>query len=285
MSCLVLSFFPNSTSGFNPFPLLVLITLILTLQWFRDILREASLEGSHSKSTQLGFKWGIILFISSECTLFLSFFWGYFHFSLSALLPLGLSWPPAGLTPCHTFDLPLLNTVLLVSRGLTVTACHHYFTSSNFSSANFSLNLTIFLGVYFLFTQGLEFSSAPFTIIDGSFGSIFYLSSGAHGIHVFLGVILLSYSASRLSIGHISIDRHLSFEFAAWYWHFVDVVWLFLFRLYYWWGAYRVFTAVPSRVPPVILKFMGNFGSIPTSLNPLGYSQTSVWLEPWTLRP
>ena len=232
--------FSGSFSRLGKTSLLVvfLLTAWVVLCWARDILREASCLGRHSTISQEGFKLGVFLFILSECSLFLSLFWGYFHFSLVSSHSLGLVWPPSGLIPCHAFGLPLFNTILLVSRGLTVTAAHHYLVVGLWGLANYSLFATIVLGVYFLILQSVEFMCAPFSIIDSSFGSIFFMSSGAHGLHVLLGVILLTISTFRLQAGVFNFKRHLGFEFSAWYWHFVDVVWLFLFSFYYWWGSY-----------------------------------------------
>lgn len=225
----------NSASGV----LLFLVGLcLLSFAWSRDILRESSSLGAHGSSTQVGFQWGVALFISSEVALFFSLFWCYFHLSLAPSSQTGFMWPPCGLVPCTAFDLPLLNTIILLSSGLTVTACHHYICAGSHFNSLLNLWLTLALGLYFTFLQSVEYGQTFFSMLDSSYGSVFYMSTGAHGLHVLAGSGVLALSLYRLYLGQFSVNRHLGFEFAAWYWHFVDVVWLVLFSLFYWWGGH-----------------------------------------------
>lgn len=231
----IIKLFYFNSSGLLLLRLLGLV--IIRAQWWRDISREGSLVGLHSQIVQLGLRWGMVLFIISEVFFFLSFFWAYFHVRLRPNVELGSVWPPMGIRPFNPFGVPLLNRIVLLSSGVSVTWAHHSLIEGNHDSAVGSLALTILLGGYFTALQGLEYWEASFTIRDRSYGSSFFLATGFHGLHVIIGSLFLLVTLIRLFIGQIRHSHHFGFEAAAWYWHFVDVVWLFLYISIYWWGA------------------------------------------------
>lgn len=217
--------------------LLRFIAILLTIiQWWRDITREGTYQGLHTKIVITGLRWGIILFIVSEILFFFSFFWAFFHRRLSPAIEIGSTWPPLGVQPFNPFQIPLLNTTILLSSGATVTWAHHSIIESNHSQAIQSLAITIILGFYFTFLQGFEYIEASFTIADSVYGSTFFVATGFHGLHVIIGSSFLAICWFRLFKHHFSSNHHFGFEAAAWYWHFVDVVWLFLYVFIYWWG-------------------------------------------------
>nr|YP_010722343.1 cytochrome c oxidase subunit III [Jonas distinctus]WDV10185.1 cytochrome c oxidase subunit III [Jonas distinctus]WOR86756.1 cytochrome c oxidase subunit III [Jonas distinctus] len=224
---------------YNPTLLILsfVITLLTMIQWWRDVTREGTYQGLHTASVVKGLHWGMILFILSEVLFFFSFFWAFFHSSLSPTVEIGTYWPPAGTQPFNPFQIPLLNTTILLSSGATVTWAHHAILESNHSQATQSLGLTIILGVYFTMLQAFEYIEAPFTISDSVFGSTFFVATGFHGLHVIIGTSFLFICFMRLLNYHFSSNHHMGFEAAAWYWHFVDVVWLFLYIFIYWWGG------------------------------------------------
>lgn len=206
-------------------------------QWWRDIHREASYQGHHTGVVQWGMRWGIALFIISEVLFFFSFFWAYFHMRLSPVMDIGLSWPPVGVQPFNAFSIPLLNTTILLTSGLTVTWSHHAIMAGHFSTAVYRLGVTVLLGVYFTIIQAYEYVEASFTMADSVYGSCFFVATGFHGLHVLIGSTFLVVTLIRLMGGGMSTSHHFGFEAAAWYWHFVDVVWVFLFISVYWWGG------------------------------------------------
>lgn len=223
---------------FNPNLLLIrfLIILLVIYQWWRDITRERTFQGLHTLIVVNGLRWGIILFITSEIFFFISFFWGFFHNSLAPNIDIGISWPPKLIYPFNPIQIPLLNTLILLTSGLTVTWAHHSLTENNYKQTTQGLRLTILLGFYFSLLQGYEYLEAPFSISDRTYGSSFFIATGFHGIHVIIGTTFLLICLIRHINYHYSIIHHFGFEAAAWYWHFVDVVWLFLYISIYWWG-------------------------------------------------
>nr|QJS34741.1 cytochrome c oxidase subunit III [Lucanus chengyuani] len=224
---------------FNPTLLLLglSITSLIMYQWWRDITREGTFQGLHTFPVTTSLRWGMILFITSEVFFFISFFWAFFHSSLAPSIELGMNWPPKGITPFNPIEIPLLNTLILLSSGLTVTWAHHSLMENNFNQATQSLILTVTLGVYFSVLQAYEYIEAPFTIADATYGSTFFMATGFHGIHVIIGTTFLLACLMRHLNNHFSSIHHFGFEAAAWYWHFVDVVWLFLYISVYWWGS------------------------------------------------
>lgn len=206
---------------------LSLIVLVIgALLWSMELSRH-----SYTLLGQAVFKWGIGLFILREVMLFFRFFWTYLHFSLNPTGDCGFIWPRYGIISLDAFSIPALNTLLLLSRGCFLTAAHHAVIVGYRGVAVKWWIITIVLGVVFMTMQGYEYAVGTFTFRAGTFGSIFYLGTGFHGIHVCAGLVLLLIAGS-LNTTSLS---HTMLELGAWYWHFVDVVWLGLFTLFYWW--------------------------------------------------
>nr|QNE85693.1 cytochrome c oxidase subunit III [Phaonia tuguriorum] len=212
------------------------ITIMTVYQWWRDVSRESTYQGLHTLTVINGLRWGMLLFILSEILFFSSFFWAFFHSSLSPSVELGASWPPNGIVTFNPFQIPLLNTVILLTSGISTTWAHHSLMESNYSQATQSLFFTVLLGGYFTILQAYEYIEAPFTIADSVYGSTFFMATGFHGIHVLMGTTFLFICLTRHLNNHFSKIHHFGFEAAAWYWHFVDIVWLFLYVSIYWWG-------------------------------------------------
>jgi cytochrome c oxidase subunit 3 len=209
----------------------VLYTMFM---WWRDVVREAEYQGHHTPVVQVGMRYGMILFIASEVMFFVAFFWAFFD---SSLYPDTDVWPPEGVETFDPFDLPLMNTMILLLSGCTVTWAHHALIENKRDELMLGLGLTILLGAAFTGLQAYEYSHAAFGFTDGIYASTFYLATGFHGFHVLVGTCFLVVCWFRARAGHFKPDHHFGFEAAAWYWHFVDVVWLFLFFCIYWWGG------------------------------------------------
>jgi cytochrome c oxidase subunit 3 len=223
----------NSTTFF--FISLFVLIMCMSL-WWRDVVREGTFEGNHTAKVQLGLRLGMILFIVSEVMFFFAFFWAFYHSSLAPAIGIGGVWPPKGIETLNAFGVPFLNTVILLSSGATVTWCHHSILVGNRTESIYSLGLTLILAVIFTLCQYFEYVNANFTISDSVYGSCFYMTTGFHGFHVIVGTCFLFICLVRLYYHHFTKEHHFGFEAAAWYWHFVDVVWLFLFISVYWWG-------------------------------------------------
>nr|QWM97251.1 cytochrome c oxidase subunit III [Aulaconotus atronotatus] len=221
----------------NLFFLGLFITSLVMLQWWRDVTRESTFQGHHTLKVTMGLRWGMILFITSEILFFMSFFWAFFHSALTPSIELGMIWPPKGIQTFNPLEIPLLNTLVLVTSGLTVTWAHHGLMENDYKQSIIGLSITVSLGFYFSFLQGFEYIEAPFTIADSVYGSTFFMATGFHGLHVIIGTTFLLICLIRLYLNHFSCTHHFGFEAAAWYWHFVDVVWLFLYISIYWWGS------------------------------------------------
>jgi cytochrome c oxidase subunit 3 len=213
--------------------------------WWRDVIREAEYEGHHSRVVQLSHRYGMILFIASEVMFFVAWFWAYFN---TALFPadvhdvmrtelLGGTWPPKGIETFDPWHLPLLNTLILLTSGTTVTWAHHALLEDDRQGLKWGLICTILLGISFTCIQAYEYSHAHFAFKGHIYGATFFMATGFHGAHVIIGTIFLSVCLLRALAGQFKPSQHLGFEFAAWYWHFVDVVWLFLFTCIYVYGA------------------------------------------------
>jgi len=208
--------------------------------WWRDVVKESRTPGLHTPVVRLGLRYGMMLFIASEVMFFVAFFWAYFHF---ALFPVHIAgdvpavWPPEGVKTFDPWHLPFLNTLILLLSGCTVTWAHHALLEGNRRDLIRGLALTVALGITFTCVQAYEYWIAPFGFRDGVYSSTFFLATGFHGFHVIVGTIFLIVCLVRAIRGHFTPERHFGFEAAAWYWHFVDVVWLFLFVSIYWWGA------------------------------------------------
>jgi len=210
--------------------------------WWRDVVKESRTPGLHTPIVQLGLRYGMTLFIASEVMFFVAFFWAYFHFALFPEHVSGAAapavWPPRGILTFDPWSLPFLNTMILLLSGCTVTWAHAALLNGDRKGLLRGLGLTVALGALFTTLQVWEYSMAPFPFADGGvYPSVFFLATGFHGFHVMVGTTFLLVCWFRAYKGHFSADRHFGFEAAAWYWHFVDVVWLFLFICIYWWGA------------------------------------------------
>lgn len=213
------------------------ILILSAFQWWRDITREATFQGIHSNKVVRGLQWGIILFIVSEVFFFISFFWAFLHRRLSPNIEIGIIWPPKRIQPFNPIQIPLLNTTILLASGISITWAHHGLLHNNYTQTKIALTITLLLGVYFTILQAWEYIEAPFTISDSIYGTTFFVSTGFHGLHVIIGSTLLLVSLIRHTNLHFSKNHHFGFEASAWYWHFVDVVWLLLYSIIYWWGS------------------------------------------------
>jgi cytochrome c oxidase subunit 3 len=219
----------------------VIAVLSCMAVWWRDVIREATFQGMHTPVVQLGLRYGMALFIASEVMFFSAFFWAFFS---SSLFPASGVWPPKGIHPFDPFSLPFLNTLILLLSGTTVTWAHHSLIEGNRKGLIQGLTLTVLLGMCFTSLQAYEYSHAAFSFrfdpdtpgAGGIYPSTFFMATGFHGFHVIVGTIFLAVCLWRATRGHFKPDHHFGFESAAWYWHFVDVVWLFLFVCLYWWG-------------------------------------------------
>nr|DBA43707.1 TPA_asm: COX3 [Bombus melanurus] len=211
-----------------------LLNLLLSmLMWFRDIVRESTFQGMHTMYIMLMLKFSMIMFIVSELFFFISFFWTFFHNSISPSIEINLMWPPKMIKFFNPFEIPLLNSIILIMSGFTVTLSHYNLLNNNMKSSLMTLSMTIILGIYFNIMQIFEYYNSFFCINDSIYGSIFFLSTGFHGIHVLMGTLMLMYSLIRMLNNHFSSIHHINFEFSIWYWHFVDVIWLFIYMFYY----------------------------------------------------
>lgn len=219
----------------------LLITQVLLFitawNWWQDVHRERTSEGWHSSEVKDGLKLGMLLFISSEVFFFLAFFWSFFHRRLSKTPEIGQSWPPLLIEPFNPMRIPLLNTTVLLFSGASITWSHHSI-EENSSSSTPSLLTTIILGVLFTVLQWIEYKEAPFSISDSIYGSRFFIATGFHGLHVIIGSVFLTISLIRNVQPSFNNKSLVGFECSAWYWHFVDVVWLFLYSFIYWWSFY-----------------------------------------------
>lgn len=205
--------------------------------WFRDVITEGTYLGDHTSAVQKGLSLGVALFIVSEVFAFLSVFWAFFHSSLAPTIEIGSSWPPLGIEALDPFAIPLLNTVLLLSSGATITYGHHALIQGNRRGAIIGTFLTIVFALVFTALQYVEYLEAGFTIADSVYGTVFFASTGLHGLHVIVGTIFILVGFIRIILYHVTDSHHLGFESAILYWHFVDVVWLFLFIAVYYWGG------------------------------------------------
>ncbi len=221
----------------------VIALIAIVTAWLSDVVKESREKNTHTKEVQLGLKIGMALFIFSEFMLFFAFFWSYFNAALDPIVMVDDNfitgaWPPKGIKTFDPFDLPYLNTLLLLLSGTTLTWAHHELLQNKMSDVKKGLALTVALGLIFTCVQVIEYSHAAFAFTDGIYASTFYMATGLHGAHVLVGTIMLAVCLARaFKNGDQTATHHVGFETTAWYWHFVDVVWLFLFISIYWWGA------------------------------------------------
>nr|ARH56127.1 cytochrome c oxidase subunit 3 [Pseudunio marocanus] len=210
--------------------------LLVMYQWWRDVVREGR-QGWHTSYVAKNIRIGMVLFIVSEVFFFFGFFWAFFSSSLVPGVEVGGVWPPVGIQALSAFKVPLLGTAVLLMTGVSVTWAHHAVLASNRGEALAGLGFTVFWGIYFMALQLLEYSRCAFTIADGIYGSLFFVMTGFHGVHVLIGTVFLGVCLWRCFNFSFSSDRHLGMDAAVWYWHFVDVVWITVFLCVYWWGG------------------------------------------------
>ena len=218
----------------TPFFLAILLILRSSIVWWRDIFRESLFQGEHTKIVIKGLKIGILLFILSEVLFFVSFFWTYFHSSLSSNVELGFLWPPLYIDYVNPTQVPLLNTIILLYSGASITWAHHSLLNCLPKKRSFTILTTIILGVWFTILQLVEYGETTYSVNESTYGSIFFVATGFHGLHVIIGTTFLIVNFKKIIKKRISHTHHIGFEIAAWYWHFVDVVWLFLYISIYW---------------------------------------------------
>ena len=212
-------------------------TLFAMVLWFRDVSAEGAYLGNHTFAVQKGLTLGVALFIVSEVFFFLSLFWAFFHSALAPTVELGSHWPPQGIDALSPYEIPLLNTIILLSSGAAVTYAHHSLIQGNRRGTILGIVVTVILAAIFTALQGVEYMNAGFTIADGAYGSTFYMATGFHGLHVFIGTMFIVVALFRVLSYQLTDHHHLGFESSILYWHFVDVVWLFLYVSIYWWGS------------------------------------------------
>jgi len=215
----------------------ILLTMSIMAVWWRDVIREATFEGQHTYFVEKGMRMGMCLFILSEIMFFFAFFWAFFYSSINPAMEIGSIWPPKGIEAPHFLSIPLLNTLILILSGATITISHKRIIMGNRQVSLDFLYYTFYLGLFFLFFQYFEYSVAPFSISDSIYGSCFYMATGFHGLHVFVGATFIVVCIYRFSVYHFTRDSHFGYEACIWYWHFVDVVWIFLYFFVYWWGG------------------------------------------------
>lgn len=216
--------------------------------WWKDVIKEAE-QGDHTPVVQIGLRYGMILFIASEVMFFVAWFWAFFNASLYPAAPIpnfgdfwdlvttDAPWPPEGIEVFDPWHLPFMNTLILLLSGTTVTWAHHALLEGNRDGLKKGLWATVLLGVAFTCVQAYEYGHAAFAFSGSIYGATFFMATGFHGFHVLIGTIFLIVCLFRSYAGHFKTDHHFGFEAAAWYWHFVDVVWLFLFFAVYIWGG------------------------------------------------
>jgi cytochrome c oxidase subunit 3 len=230
----------------GPWIFYVGIALILYTMyaWWADTVKESH-QGHHTKVVSLHLRYGMLLFIASEVMFFVAWFWAFFDASLfpgeaaqyARVEHTGGIWPPQGIEVLDPWHLPLFNTVILLLSGTTVTWAHHALIENDRKTLKWMLFITVLLGVFFSYVQAYEYQHAPFTFSESIYGATFFMATGFHGFHVLVGTIFLAVCLFRAMAGHFKPEKHFGFEAAAWYWHFVDVVWLFLFCAIYVWAS------------------------------------------------
>jgi cytochrome c oxidase subunit 3 len=222
--------------GFFLLNLGLLLVILIASIWWRDVIREGTFEGHHNSYVRKGIKMGMILFILSEVMFFFAFFWAFFHSSLNPTIEIGCVWPPKGIIAINPWHVPLLNTFVLVTSGAYVTWAHYAILAGYRKESINALIATIVFAAFFTCLQAYEYTVAPFNISDSVYGSVFYMTTGLHGSHVLIGTIFLIVCLFRHFAHHFTRTHHVGFECASWYWHFVDIVWIFVYFFIYWWG-------------------------------------------------
>jgi len=219
------------------FLLSIVFIFLLSFFWWRDVIRESSYLGFHTNNVQSNLLTRMVWFISSEVLFFFRFFWSFFHSSLRVCVDLFSTWPPVRVEVLNPVGVPLLNTVVLLSSRFTVTWAHYSLLLNNYKDALYRIIFTIRLRVFFTFLQSMEYLDGFFLISDSVYRSVFYIATRFHRFHVIVRSIFLLVSAFRILAGQFNIKHHIRLECSIWYWHFVDVVWIFLYISIYWWRS------------------------------------------------
>jgi cytochrome c oxidase subunit 3 len=235
----LVAYLHSYTNNIFYFAIGFVILICFAYGWWRDIVIEATYLGYHTSAVQRSHRIGFILFLISEVMFFFSFFWAFFHLSADPSIYIGCLWPPEGIEPLNPLGVPLLNTYILLFSGATITYTHYSIIAGCIRNTFNGYIATLFLAILFTCLQLLEYKAATFSIADGVYGSTFFMTTGLHGLHVIVGTIFILICAIRTYFHHFTRDHHLGLEFAIWYWHFVDVVWLFVFTFIYYWGSIR----------------------------------------------
>jgi len=225
-------------NGLKLFEFAIFFLILILINWWRDVIREGTFTLHHTNNVQKSLRLGMLLFIISELLLFVAFFWAFFHSSLAPTTDIGCVWPPYAITVFETMGMPLMNTFLLLTSGAAITLAHHGLLAKKKIQASVGFIITIALAIDFTGQQLIEFIDAPYVINDGVYPSTFFLTTGLHGLHVIVGTLFIFVTFLRYLANHFTIKNHFGFEAAAWYWHFVDVVWLLVFMCVYYWGNY-----------------------------------------------
>ena len=227
--------FSNKMYGKELVYLSLLSLIYSAYYWFKDIVIEGTYRGDHTAKVQKGLSLGFILFVVSEVCVFFGLFFAYFYNALIPSVEVGGIWPPTGITTLDYKAVPLLNTLILLSSGFSITACHNYIINRDYNRSVLYLIFTVLLGAIFAYFQYLEYFSTSFTIADSVFGSSFFILTGCHGVHILVGTTFLLFTLFRFS--HFTSHHHVQFSSAAIYWHFLDAVWLLLYFILYCWAA------------------------------------------------
>lgn len=214
----------------------IIYVSIIIFNWWRDVVRESTYLRFHTPIVKKNIYYRIILFIISEVFFFFRFFWTFFHSSLSLAVELHRVWPPLGINTFNPIGVPFLNTIILLSSRFSITWSHYRFLKSEYKSRIIRITITIVLGIFFTFLQRIEYNDCSYCLNDSVFRSIFFLGTRFHRLHVIIRTLFLIISRIRIFLGHFSINNHVRLECSIWYWHFVDVVWIFLYIIFYWWG-------------------------------------------------
>lgn len=217
---------------FNIFNILYVLTL-----WFKDIIAENSYLGNHTIKVKKGLILGFYLFVISEIFIFISLFWAFLHSSLNSNIEIGMVWPPIGLNIISANELPLLNTIILLASGITITFGHHSLINGNRSKTLIGFIITTLLIILFVIFQSLEYFYSEFTLTDGIYGSTFYSLTGLHGIHMIMLIIMLSVCSFRIYNYNFTNNSHIFGESTILYLHILDILWLFIYIIAYWWGS------------------------------------------------
>lgn len=238
--------FHTGVSDFFSFSFLSL--LLSSILWFRDVVREGTFEGHHTREVQTSLKYGMFLFIVSEVMFFFSFFWTFFHSSLSPTTQIGGIWPPLEIVVLNTWEVPALNTAILLTSGASITWAHYALLKNDREQVVYGFLITLFLAILFTSFQLMEYFGSSYHISDSVYGSVFFTLTGFHGLHVFIGTCFLLVCFFRFLNFHFTPHHHLGFQAASWYWHFVDVVWILLFCTVYIWGNFYNDTNTESLI-------------------------------------